>query len=347
MVLENFRERPYFLESKRNPVYLVAEIGGNHEGNFDKAREMLNLALDTGVDAVKFQILRGDRLVSPLESPDRNQHFKRFELQKKHFEKMAKICRQNDTAFMASVWDLQSLGWVDPLVDMHKVGSGDLTAFPILRALAETGKPILLATGLSTLAEVERTVNFIATCNPSYLEERKLVLLQCTASYPNPDSDANLRVINTLQQHFKLPVGYSDHTFGLEAPYMAYLLGAQVLEFHFTDRRDGQSFRDHQISATVGEVREFIERLKRAATLLGSPVKEPAPSEIERGHLQSFRRSVCAARDLSAGSILTADDLTILRPEYGVPAWQFDKLPGRRLNKDLKQFAAIKEEDLA
>ena len=347
MVPGKMQEGPPFLRSKRNPVYLVAEIGGNHEGSFDKAVEMLNLALQAGVDAVKFQILRGDRLVSPLESPDRNQHFKRFELEQRHFETLAKICRQNDTAFMASVWDLKSLQWVDPLVEMHKVGSGDLTAFPILRALAETGKPILLATGLSTLTEVKRTVDYIASCNPSYLEEKKLILLQCTASYPNPDSDANLRAIQTLQQHFKLPIGYSDHTFGLEAPYMAYLLGAEVIEFHFTDHRENQTFRDHQISATAEEVREFIERLKRAAVLLGSPVKKPAPSEIERGHLQSFRRSVYAARDLTAGQVLTAEDLTVLRPEHGIPAWRFDQLPGRKLNKDLKQFAAIREEDFA
>ena len=303
-------------------------------------------AINAGVDAVKFQILHGDRIVSSREDPERHIHFKKFELQRKQFESLAKICMKNKVKFAASVWDRESISWVNPLVSFYKVGSGDLTAFPLIYELVKTTKPILLSTGLSTISEVHRTVDFIRKCDDRYIKDKKLVLLQCTSSYPCPDRDANLRVIETLKNEFDLPVGYSDHTFGTEAAYLAVLLGAQVIELHFTDKREGRRFRDHQISVTCGEAKELIKRIQRAKVLLGSAEKKVTFSEKKNGHVKSFRRGVYAMRNLKSGQSLSLDDLTILRPEHGIPAWRFNNVVTKSLRCSRRKHDPIRTKDI-
>lgn len=337
---------PPFLESNRNPIYFIAEIGGNHEGDFNRAKKQLDLALEANVDAVKFQIYRGDRLVSPIENESRNERFQEFELSKTEFEKLAETAKVHDTDFLASVWDSKSLEWVNPLVPFHKIGSGDLTAFPLIRQIVETGKPILLSVGLSTLAEVRRTVEFIENIDPTYLREDKLVLLQCNSMYPTPDEDAHIRAMHELESEFNLPVGYSDHTFGTEAAYLATLAGACVLELHFTDKRTDREFRDHHISVKKDEVLEFMERLRRAERLLGEKKVQVTPSEEESGHVTSFRRGIYAAEDLNAGEELTEENITILRPEHGIPAWQHDDVVGKYLRRNRKRFEPVREIDI-
>lgn len=337
---------PPFLISDRNPIYFIAEIGGNHEGDFDRARRQLNLALEAGVDAVKFQIYRGDRLVSPVENESRNERFQKFELSKSEFEELAAIAADHDTDFLASVWDAESLEWANSLVPFHKVGSGDLTAFSLIRQMVDTGKPILLSTGLSTLAEVRRTVEFIEELDPTYLRDDKLVLLQCNSMYPTPDEDVHIRAMYELESAFDLPVGYSDHTFGTEAAYLATLAGASVLELHFTDKREDREFRDHHISVKSDEVPELMDRIRRAETLLGEKKVQVTPSEEESGHVTSFRRAIYAAEGLDEGTELTEENVTVLRPEHGIPAWQYDDVLGKRLERNRKQFEPIREIDL-
>lgn len=346
MIHEPVQECPSFLKSTRNPVYFIAEIGGNHEGDFERAQKQLELALQAGVDAVKFQIYRGDRLVSPAENKSRNRRFREFELSNSEFEELATTAADHDTDFLASIWDKESLEWADPLVPFHKIGSGDLTAFPLIRQIVEIGKPILLSVGLSSLEEVGRTIDYIEELDPSYIQDNKLILLQCNSMYPTPDEDANLRGIFKLESTFNLPVGYSDHTFGTEAAYLATLAGACVLEVHFTDERGDREFRDHHISVKRDEVLEFMDRLRRAETLLGEEKVQVTPSEQDSGHVTSFRRGVYAAEDLDKGEVLTENNLTILRPEHGVPAWQYDKVIGKRLLTKRKQFEPIRESDL-
>jgi N-acetylneuraminate synthase/N,N'-diacetyllegionaminate synthase len=337
---------PTFLQSSKNPIYFIAEIGGNHEGNFNRAQRQLDLAIEAGVDAVKFQIYRGDRLVSPVENESRNNRFRDFELTKDEFEKLATKANEHDIDFLASVWDKKSLEWVNPMVPFHKIGSGDLTAFPLIRQMAETGKPILLSTGLSTLEEVRRTVDFIKKIDSSYITENKLVLLQCNSMYPTPDRDAHIRAMHALEEACELPVGYSDHTFGTEAAYLATLAGACVLELHFTDKREDQDFRDHHISVKQDEVPKLMERIRRAETLLGEDKKQVTPSEKESGHVTSFRRAVYATEKLSVGDKITHENSTVLRPEHGIPAWRYDDVLGRQIVTERKQFEPIREEDI-
>jgi sialic acid synthase SpsE/spore coat polysaccharide biosynthesis protein SpsF (cytidylyltransferase family) len=317
---------------------LIAEIGGNHEGNFDVARDLARQAIATGVDYVKFQLYRGDTLVSPLESPDRNNHFKKFELTQEQHLELAQMCREAGVGYLASVWDLEMLEWIDPYLDMYKIGSGDLTAWPILRAFAKRGKPIILSTGLATLDEVMQAVSRIQAIDSRYASPRWLCLLQCTSMYPIVESEANLRVMDTLRQAMGVAVGYSDHTETGLALRTAAAMGADVLEFHFTDSRGGKVFRDHKVSLTPNEVKLLQEDLRRIQTVRGSNVKLPQPSEIEQGHVTSFRRGVYLNRSVAQGERIRPEDLVTLRPNHGLDARDADLLPGAKAEKPLQPY---------
>jgi N,N'-diacetyllegionaminate synthase len=336
---------PHF-QSPTNPVYFIAEIGGNHEGDFDYALKLCDLAIASGADAVKFQLYRGESLVNREVSADRCNHFKRFELQPDQHVAIAERVRAAGRHYMASVWDLEMLGWIDPYITVHKVGSGDLTCYPMLAALAATGKPIILSTGLATLDEVRAAVDFIAAQDRRYLADRKLALLQCTSAYPTPAEAVNLRVITTLADSFDLPVGFSDHTTGAVAIELAYALGARIIEKHFTDARDGKTFRDHAVSLTRAEVADLLDRLRRAETLLGSAVKAPTSAELRDGHTESFRRGLYASRTIAGGEPLTSANVAFLRPCRGLSAARFYDVIGSRAVRDIAALQPITSQDL-
>lgn len=330
----------------RHGPLLIAEIGGNHEGDFEAAMRLADLAIASGVDYVKFQVYSGDGLVSPKESPDRHRHFQRFQLSREQHLALARHCAASDSAYLASVWDLESLEWLDPFLRIYKVGSGDLTATPLLRAMALRGKPMILSTGLADLDEVRAAVRFVQQVNASYLRTDQLALLQCTSSYPTPAAEVNLRAMDTLRAGTGLAVGYSDHSVGELALFAAAARGAEILEFHFTDRRDGRDFRDHAVSLLPDEVRSLQARLDILRELLGDGVKKPQPGELSSGHVQSFRRAVYCRRDIGAGETLRAEDLVCLRPNRGIDARCFDDVVGRRAARGLAALEAIRAEDL-
>lgn len=325
----------------RHGPLLIAEIGGNHEGDFDYAVRLTNLAIESGADFIKFQLYRGDTLVSPVESPDRAAHFKRFELRQDQHRELATLCESAGVGYMASVWDLEMLEWIDSHLPIYKIGSGDLTAYPIVRELAKRGKPIILSTGLATLDDVLDSVRFIQSVNPTYRSAQMLALLQCTSMYPIENQDANLRAMDTLREATGLTVGYSDHTTGTLALFVAASRGAQVLEFHFTDEREGKSFRDHKVSLTRDEVKHLCAELDELDVLLGDGIKRPLACELESAHVTSFRRAVYCRRPLRAGEVIRQDDLVVLRPNHGIDARQFDAIAGKRAARDLKAFEAI------
>jgi N,N'-diacetyllegionaminate synthase len=320
---------------------LIAEIGGNHEGNFDDALRLADLAIASGADVIKFQLYTGDTLVSPVEAPDRHRHFQRFELSRAQHIALAERVMAAGRHYLASVWDLDMLDWIDSYLPFYKIGSGDLSAYPLLKAFAERGKAIVLSTGLSSLAEVMHSVRYLQSINPIYQSPEKLALLQCTSLYPTADQNVHLRAMDTLLAASGLSVGYSDHSIGDLALFVAAARGAQVLEFHFTDQREGKTFRDHAVSLTCEEVKRLCERLTLLRDYLGSAEKLPLAAEISAGHVTSFRRAVYCRRDLRAGDILQAQDLVVLRPNHGVDARAFDAVIGRRVANDTPAFAAL------
>ncbi|WP_166382081.1 MULTISPECIES: N-acetylneuraminate synthase family protein [unclassified Polaribacter] len=327
-------------KGKHGPL-LIAEIGGNHEGNFEYALELTKLAIDADVDYIKYQMYSGDTLVSQQESPVRNKHFKKFELSKEQYIQLAELCEANNVGFMASVWDLDYISWIDKYMPIYKIGSGDFTAYPILEGIVKLKKPIILSTGLSTQQEVLDTVKFIQNLDSLYLDKQYLSVLQCTSMYPIPYSSANLSVMDTYKKETDLTIGYSDHTEGSYALEIAVAMGAEILEFHFTDSRENKEFRDHKVSLTKNEVLDLISKIKKINDLKGNPIKTPTEIEIETGHCTSFRRAVYPIRNLKAGTIITKDDLAYLRPNHGIDARDYKEVIGKTLKEDVIKHQKI------
>jgi N,N'-diacetyllegionaminate synthase len=327
-------------KGKHGPL-LIAEIGGNHEGDFEYAKQLAKLAIDSNVDYVKFQIYTGDTLVSSIESPDRNKHFKKFELTKEQHIYLAEMVKEAGIFYTSSVWDIEAMAWLDKYISLYKIGSGDLTAYPVLKKTAQLGKPMIVSTGLSTEAEVMETIEYIQSINPVYKEKDMLAILQCTSMYPIAASDAHLNVMHRLKQKTGLTIGYSDHTEGSKALYYAVAMGAEILEFHFTDSREGKVFRDHKVSLTPSEIKELIDEINLIYTLQGNALKQPVLIELENKHDVTFRRAVYPSRDIRAGEVFTEENLTVLRPNHGIDARQFELLLGKKATVDLFKHQKI------
>jgi N,N'-diacetyllegionaminate synthase len=328
-----------FFRGRHGP-WLVAEIGGNHEGDFSKALQLTELAIDAGADAVKFQIYYGDTLVSRVADASRNQHFRKFELTPQQHLALAHRVRDAGRAYVASVWDVAAFDWIDPVISAYKIGSGDLTAVPLLRAAATTGKPLMLSTGLSDAEEVAWSVAQIRACHESYWGPDNLAVLQCTSMYPISLGDAQLSVMDTFRS-LSVAVGYSDHTIGNRALEVAAAMGADVLEFHFTDNKSDRTFRDHQLSLDSTDLRTLIRDIEQIQTLKGSPTKQLMPVEIANNHPRSFRRAVYPSRDIASGEVLGPENLCVLRPNDGIDARAYDQLIGRRAGRPLKAYEPL------
>jgi len=319
-------------QGKHGPL-LIAEIGGNHEGDFEYAKRLTQLAIEADVDFIKYQLYSGDTLVSRVENPIRNKHFKKFELGQAQYIELAKLCNAAGIGFMASVWDTDYISWIDDYMPIYKIGSGDLTAYPVLKKIAALKKPIILSTGLASMEDVLGTVAYLRGLDDIYKDPNFLSVLQCTSMYPIPYEDANLSVMHTIAEATNLPIGYSDHTEGSKALEIAVAMGAQILEFHFTDSREGKEFRDHKVSLTRDEVLTLIDDIKNIYKLRGNPEKKPLPVEGE--HPITFRRAVYPLHDIPAGTVIEEKHLTTLRPLHGIDAREFDKMLGKKSTRDL------------
>jgi len=329
-------------------IYIIAEIGGNHEGDFGKAKELLIDAAESGVDAVKFQVYTGDTLVNYKVDPVRVNHFNKFALSTEQYLELADLCNHYKVDFLASVWNQDQILLFAEKMPFIKVGSGDLTAYQILKKITETGKPILLSTGLSTLDEIVESVEYIYSCNSVYRNKEMLGLLQCTSMYPIPDSDANLSVIRTLQDQFpNAVIGYSDHTEGTYAAEIAVALGARVLELHFTDDKENRDFRDHKVSFTSDDIRSLLSKIVSITDLVGDGIKRPMKSEIESEHIRSFRRGMYAKTDLPEGTVITDSSIISLRPCINVNACEYENVIGKRVNKKISAMEEINLSSLA
>jgi len=340
--MTNFENQPNEeLWLKRKQPFLIAEIGGNHEGNFAVARELLESAISSGVNCVKFQIYEAKSLVNGLINKGRFDHFKRFELKKSQHIELAKIARSKGVIYNSSVWSIDLLNWIDHYLDFYKIGSGDLTAYPIIKELVKRRKPIILSTGLSSLKEVLETVSFIQKLDEVYCKPEMMCLLQCTSMYPIPLSEANLNVMSDLRERTGLSIGYSDHTEGIDALKIASVMGANVLEFHYTDKRENKLFRDHKVSLVKEEVIELVEFNNKVNLVKGSSLKEIQKIELDNGHDISFRRAVYPNKKIKKGDIISESDLICLRPLVGTDARNYDSVIGVKAKKDLEPFQSI------
>ena len=323
-------------------VYVIAEVGGNHDGDLETAFRLVEEAARAGADAVKFQTFRADSLVHPsMEAvPIARKHFKtqfeRFrslELDDEAWERLIALCGVLGIHFLTTPYDLEILARFAPRMPAIKVASGDLSYHGLIEAAAATGKPVILSTGFSDMDEIEAAA--------AHIPPAQRILLHCVSIYPLPDGQANLNAIVALRHAFPdSVVGYSDHTIGPEACLAAVALGAGVLEKHFTLDR-GRELGDHRLSLEPDQLAAMVKQVNRVRAMRGSGVK-PSPGEAELR--DKFRRGVYAKRDLPEGHVLRADDLVIIRPVTAIGAEQAKDLPGRRLNRAVLADAAFERE---
>jgi N,N'-diacetyllegionaminate synthase len=326
----------------RERVLVIAEIGNNHEGDIQRARELVREAATTGVHAVKFQTFRTERWVSPSEQR-RVEQLKSFELSLEDFGDLAELARSLGLLFISTALDLESADYLEGIVDAYKIASGDNDFYALIDRVARTDRPLVISTGVSGLPQIERTVAAVEQVRGAEARE-SVALLHCVSSYPAMPDELNLRAIPYLAERFPYAVGYSDHTIGTTASLAAAALGARIVEKHFTLTSIDSDFRDHALSAKPAEMRGLAEAIAEIERMRGRPAKEVGDREAE--NVAAIRRSIAAASDLEAGRRIDAADLTWVRPGTGLRPGQESVLVGRILRVPKRRGELVLVDDV-
>ena len=333
------------------PCFIIAEAGVNHNGDIVLAKKLIDVAVESRVDAVKFQTFKSENLVTgDLETEkyqkenfeEKNSQLemlKKLELSHKDFEELKKYCDEKNIIFLSTPYDEEAADFLENLgVLAFKVGSGELTHLPLLKHIAKKKLPIIISSGASYLDEVKEAVKCIKTAGND-----KIVLLHCTSRYPTPLEDVNLRVMSTLKKVFKLSVGYSDHTIGILVPAMATALGATVLEKHFTLDKNAKG-PDHKASLDPKELKEMVASIRNTEKALGSCIKIPVKSETEERKLGW--RSLIARIEIPKGAIIKKEMIIIKRPGMGIRPKDMGSVIGQKAKNNIKKDTLIKYKDL-
>jgi N,N'-diacetyllegionaminate synthase len=322
-------------------VFIIAEIGNNHEGSLDAAKKLVCAASEAGADAVKLQTIVPELLVSASQ-PERLNQLRNYALRPEHYLVLKKQAELAGVMFLSTPFDLDSVDFLNELVPAFKIASGDSNFGALLKKVAATGKPVMVSTGLSDDMEKKSIRDTLFSAwKTSRLDYPGLALLHCVSEYPTPDDRAGLRYLEVLREWRDVTVGYSDHTLGIEAAVLAVGLGARIVEKHFTLDKSRTSFRDHALSADPQDFQEMVRRIRRAEAFL-KPVRHQDPPSTA----PALRRSAAAARDLSAGHILTERDLIWLRPGIGFCPGSETALFGRKLFRPVGEGQLISTEDI-
>jgi N-acetylneuraminate synthase/sialic acid synthase len=331
--------------------YVIAEVGHNHQGDVEKAKQLIRSAHEWGVDAVKLQ-KRSNRTLftrSFYDQPYDNEfsfgrtygeHREALELDADEYRELQRYAREIGITFFATAFDFESADLLAELdIPAFKFASGDLRNTPLQRHVAAYGKPMFLSTGGGTMEDIERAVDAILPIND------QLCVLQCTAAYPAEAEDLNLNVIPALRERFpELVIGLSDHQNGIAMAVVAYMLGARVIEKHFT-LDHALKGTDHAFSLMPDGMRRLVRDLHRIPAALGDGVKRPLP--VEAKPLEKMGKKLVAARDLDEGRVLTADDIAIKSPaDGGLPPYELDRIIGMRLLRSLRPDDTLELVDL-
>jgi N,N'-diacetyllegionaminate synthase len=329
-----------------NNVFIIAEAGVNHNGSLELAIELIKAAKACGADAVKFQTFRAEHLATRTAQKAKYQKrttareesqlnmLRRLQLGERAHRSLLEICRKSKIQFLSSPFDDESADLLAKIgLPIFKIPSGEITNLPFLRHIARKKKPMILSTGMSTLGEVEEAIHAIKMEGAC-----ELSLLHCVTEYPAPYNQINLRAMETLRQAFGLPVGYSDHTPGIEVAVAAVALGAVIIEKHLTLDQSLPG-PDHKASLEPQQFSRMVQSIRNVSVALGDGIKRPAPCEIP--NMTVARKSVVAARDLDSGHKIAAVDLLVKRPGNGIPPKQIPLVIGRRVRKAVSQDELI------
>ncbi len=327
-------------------VLIIAEAGVNHNGSLDIAKKLIDQAVEAGVDIIKFQTFKSEKLVSKSarqadyqkknigSSADDSQlnMLKKLELSEKDHEELIAYCQDKGIKFFSTAFDMDSIEYLHSLkIGLWKIPSGEITNYPYLKKIAQYGEPTILSTGMCELSDIESAINALLA---NGLRKKQITVLHCNTEYPTPYEDVNLRAMQEIKDKFGVNIGYSDHTKGIEVPIAAVALGATVIEKHFTLDRTMPG-PDHKASLEPAELKQMVSSIRHIESALGDGHKKV--SDSERKNIAIARKSIIAACYIKQGEILTEENLTVKRPGTGISPMRWEEVLGTKAVKDYEE----------
>ncbi len=327
-------------------ICIIAEAGVNHNGDYNIAKKMVDAAKEAGADYIKFQTFIPEKLVSKYadkaqyqkETTSANesqlQMLKRLTLTNKNFIDLKNYCDQKNIGFLSTPFDLESIEFLEKLnMDFWKIPSGEVTNLPYLERIAQTGKKVIMSTGMCDMKDINAAVDIL-----EYNGCQEIILLHCNTQYPTPFEDVNLKAISSIKKETGKMVGYSDHTKGIEVPIAAVAMGAVVIEKHFTlDKNMGGP--DHKASLEADELKNMVYAIRHIEKAMGNGCKKTSFSEVD--NKIAARKSIVAKRNIKMGEIFSEDNLTVKRPGNGISPMRWHDVKGKKAVKDFKEDELI------
>ena len=331
-----------------NQIFIIAEAGDNHNGNFDLALQLVDKAAEAGADCVKFQTFVTENVISKFaekadyqkqttgENESQYEMVKKLELSFEQFRLIHKYCQEKNIIFLSTPFDLDSIDFLEEIqIPFWKIPSGEITNLPYLEKIAKTGKDIIMSTGMCMMEEIEAALSVLREHGAG-----KITLLHCNTEYPTPFEDVNLRAMQEMKKAFGVSVGYSDHTVGIAVPIAAAAMGASVIEKHFTLDKNMEG-PDHRASLEPEELKQMVRSIRNIERAMGSGKKQPSPSEQK--NISIARKSIVAKRKIKQGEQLTEDNLYIKRPGNGISPMRWYEIIGTAAVKDFEEDELIVE----
>lgn len=330
-------------------VLIIAEAGVNHNGSLQLAKQLIDKAVEAGVDIIKFQTFKSEKLVSKAakqaEYQQRNMGnqaegqlamLKKLELTQQDHEGLIDYCNKKGIRFFSTAFDMDSIDYLHTLnMGLWKIPSGEITNYPYLRKIAQYHEPVILSTGMCELSDIEAALIVLLEFG---LQKEQITILHCNTEYPTPYQDVNLKAMLEIGEKFGVKIGYSDHTKGIEVPIAAVALGATVIEKHFTLDKNMEG-PDHKASLEPNELKAMVCAIRNIEQALGSGHK--MISESERKNIEIARKSIVAAYPIKKGELFTEDNLTVKRPGNGISPMRWNEVLGTRATKDFEEEEVI------
>lgn len=327
-----------------NKVFIIAEAGVNHNGSIELAKKLIDVAVEAGVDSVKFQTFKAENLVSrnaqkadyQKQTTDKEESqfdmIKKLELDVATHKELISYCKTKNIMFLSTPFDHDSIELLNDLgLEIFKIPSGEITNLPYLRHIGKLNKKVILSTGMADIGEIEDAMDILMAAGT---KKENITVLHANTEYPTPYEDVNLKAMLTIGNTFDVAFGYSDHTLGIEVPTATVALGASCIEKHFTLDKTMEG-PDHKASLEPDELKDMVKAIRNIEKALGSSVKKPSPSETKNKSIA--RKSIVAKTDIKKGDILSEDNLAIKRPANGISPMRWDEIIGTIATKDYKE----------
>lgn len=325
-----------------NHTLIIAEAGVNHNGSLDIAKQLVDEAVDAGVDIIKFQTFKADKLVSKdakkaeyqkqnIGDGDDSQYqmLKKLELSESDHQELVAYCHQKGIRFWSTAFDIESIDFLHSLgLGLWKIPSGEITNYPFIKKIALLHEPVIMSTGMCDEDDIRNALDVLLK---NGLTKDQITILHCNTQYPTPMKDVNLKAMLTIKHDFETAVGYSDHTRGIEVPIAAVALGAEVIEKHFTLDRN-MAGPDHKASLEPQELKAMVQAIRNIESALGTGIKQV--SESERGNISVARKSIVASTYIKKGETLTDSNLSVKRPGTGISPMLWETVVGTKATKD-------------